>query len=186
MKEGAPLTRFKQGVFRDFQRGAYKLGLTGLRVLQRPEKLTSNTRKTRQMWVEEIIRPRTMPWQTRVRRYQPLLVGLGVLIFLAGVILVIWKIPQQQVAPWRAKLEQQKNTPYLSPGDYLRLQSDARKLENDARIAVIQALGGAALIIALYFTAKTLRTTQEGQITDRFTKAINQLGETDQKSWQSA
>jgi hypothetical protein len=33
------------------------------------------------------------------------------------------------------------------------------------------------LFIGLYFTAKTLRTTQEGQITDRFTKAINQLGE---------
>jgi hypothetical protein len=52
------------------------------------------------------------------------------------------------------------------------------KLESDARTAVIQALGGAALLIGLYSTSKTLRTTQEGQITDRFTKAINQLGET--------
>src|SRR5262249_680859 len=29
----------------------------------------------------------------------------------------------------------------------------------------------------LYFTSQTLRTTQEGQITDRFTKAIAQLGD---------
>src|SRR5262249_20605764 len=39
-------------------------------------------------------------------------------------------------------------------------------------------LGGAALLVGLYFTSQTLRTTQEGQITDRFTKAITQLGDT--------
>src|SRR5262249_338013 len=44
-------------------------------------------------------------------------------------------------------------------------------------------VGGAAALGALYFTAltlqtsqATLRTTQEGQITDRFTKAIDLLG----------
>jgi hypothetical protein len=36
----------------------------------------------------------------------------------------------------------------------------------------------AILLIGLYFTARTLWTTQEGQITDRFTKAIDQLGKT--------
>src|SRR4030095_3240581 len=41
-----------------------------------------------------------------------------------------------------------------------------------------QILGGAALLVGLYFTSQTLRTTQEGQITDRFTKAITQLGDT--------
>lgn len=55
---------------------------------------------------------------------------------------------------------------------------DVAKLESDARTAIIQALGGAAVLLGLYFTAKTWRTTQEGQITDRFTKAINQLVET--------
>jgi len=46
-----------------------------------------------------------------------------------------------------------------------------------------QILGGAALLLGLLFTALTLRTgqetlrvNQEGQITDRFTKAIEQLG----------
>ena len=51
------------------------------------------------------------------------------------------------------------------------------KQESDTRTTVLQVIGGAVLFIGLYFTAKTLRTTQEGQITDRFTKAINQLGE---------
>jgi hypothetical protein len=66
----------------------------------------------------------------------------------------------------------------LKPHERLQLEHDARKLENDARTALIQGLGGVAILIGLYFTAKTWRTTQEGQITDRFTKAINQLGET--------
>jgi hypothetical protein len=51
-------------------------------------------------------------------------------------------------------------------------------MENDAHTTLIQAVGGAAFLFGLYFTARTWRTTQEGQITDRFTKAINQLGET--------
>lgn len=42
---------------------------------------------------------------------------------------------------------------------------------------MVQAMGGLAILAGLFLTAKTLRTTQEGQITDRFTKAINQLGE---------
>jgi hypothetical protein len=52
---------------------------------------------------------------------------------------------------------------------------------------VVQALGGIAVLIGIYFAwanlkttqigrAETLRLTNEGQITDRFTKAIDQLG----------
>jgi hypothetical protein len=92
------------------------------------------------------------------------------------VILAVWKIPQRQLAPLKAKIQRERNS--LQPQDRLKLESDARKLQNDARTALIQAIGGLALLIGLYFTAKTLRTTQEGQITDRFSKAINQLGET--------
>jgi plastocyanin len=39
----------------------------------------------------------------------------------------------------------------------------------------VQILAGLFLIFGLYFTRKTLLTTQEGQITDRFTKAVDQL-----------
>jgi pentapeptide repeat protein len=62
---------------------------------------------------------------------------------------------------------------------------------------VVQSLGGSAVLIGIYFAWANLRTTQEaqkdtqknqtetlritteGQITDRFTKAIDQLGATD-------
>lgn len=56
-------------------------------------------------------------------------------------------------------------------------------LEFKAWQTALQFAGGAALLVGLYFThqtlltsQETLRTTQEGQITERFTKAIEQLG----------
>jgi hypothetical protein len=39
-------------------------------------------------------------------------------------------------------------------------------------------VGGSALLFGLYFTAQTLRINREGQITERFTRAIDQLGAT--------
>jgi hypothetical protein len=42
-----------------------------------------------------------------------------------------------------------------------------------------QLLGGAVLLIGLYWTAKNVQVNREGQITERFTRAIEQLGETD-------
>src|SRR5262249_21472271 len=60
------------------------------------------------------------------------------------------------------------------------------KIENEARKTLSQIIGGIVLIIGLLFTGVNLAVTQreaersrsldqEGQITDRFTKAINQL-----------
>jgi hypothetical protein len=40
-------------------------------------------------------------------------------------------------------------------------------------------LGGTALLSGLYFTWRTLQVNREGLITDRFTRAIDQLGKTD-------
>src|SRR4029450_5434869 len=55
---------------------------------------------------------------------------------------------------------------------------DRIDLESKSRQTLAQILGGAALLVGLYFTSQTLRTMQEGQITDRFTKAITQVGDT--------
>src|SRR5205085_43814 len=43
-------------------------------------------------------------------------------------------------------------------------------------------LGGMVVLVGVYFTWQQLITTQEGQITDRFTKAIDQLGKSDSPS----
>jgi hypothetical protein len=130
-------------------------------------------------------------------RYKKLLQGFVILVVSMGVLFAIIWIPKRQVAPWRNILENYKGSPQkLATTEYLKLENDARKLENDARTTLVQAFGGLALLIGLLFTwrnvraterisqetlrisQETLRISQQGQITERFTKATNQLGET--------
>jgi hypothetical protein len=49
--------------------------------------------------------------------------------------------------------------------------------KKDLVLAVAQILGGTALLSGLYFTWRTLQVNREGQITERFTRAIDQLGD---------
>jgi len=70
---------------------------------------------------------------------------------------------------------------------------DRLAAESAFRQTLVQLVGGIALLGGFYFTAQTLRTsqetlrinqktletTQQGQITERFTKAIEQLGNTE-------
>jgi hypothetical protein len=106
-------------------------------------------------------------WHALPLQHKVLLLGLGALILL----LAIWKVPQWQAASWQGRIE----------------PKDVAKLENDARTTLVQAVGGLALLIGLLFTwrnvkatertsQETLRISQEGQLTERFTRAIDQLG----------
>jgi Pentapeptide repeats (8 copies) len=60
---------------------------------------------------------------------------------------------------------------YIAPG-----KAGERK---DLILTTAQILGGTALLSGLYFTWRTLQVNREGQITERFTRAIDQLGATD-------
>jgi uncharacterized protein YjbI with pentapeptide repeats len=53
--------------------------------------------------------------------------------------------------------------------------------KKDLVLAMAQILAGTALLSGLYFTWRTLQVNREGQITERFTRAIDQLGQTDDK-----
>lgn len=53
--------------------------------------------------------------------------------------------------------------------------------ENEARKTLAQVIGGALVLAGLYSSMQTLNLSREGQITDRFTKAIDQLGALDDK-----
>jgi uncharacterized protein YjbI with pentapeptide repeats len=53
---------------------------------------------------------------------------------------------------------------------------DLAKLENDARTTLVQALGGLVLLVGLYFTLRNLQLAQDRQITERYTRAVEQLG----------
>ena len=48
--------------------------------------------------------------------------------------------------------------------------------KNDVRTTLLQGLAGAFLLVGLYLTYRTIQVNREGQITDRFTRAIDQLG----------
>jgi hypothetical protein len=50
--------------------------------------------------------------------------------------------------------------------------------KKDLVLALAQILAGTALLSGLYFTWRTLQVNREGQITERFTRAIEQLGAT--------
>jgi hypothetical protein len=114
------------------------------------------------LWLAWFI-PRSAGWRSTVSRFvheNPVFVValLSSLVFLLPFWLVLWKLPQWQVVA----------VPEVK---------DRLDLESKFRQTLAQILGGAALLIGLYFTSQTLLTTQEGQITDRFTKAITQLGD---------
>lgn len=86
----------------------------------------------------------------------PILIVIALLIILFA----LWEIPKWQLASWKASLE----------------PKDLAELENEARRTWAQILGGLVILIGLYFTWQTVRVSQEGQITERFTRAIDQLG----------
>ena len=85
-----------------------------------------------------------------------LLGGLGVLVL---VVLALWHVPQ-----WQA--EHVKEDPY-----------QLAKLTDEYRRTLAQILGGLGLLYGLYLGWRRVRAAEEGQITDRFTKAIAQLGD---------
>ena len=96
----------------------------------------------------------TASYAAHFLRTHLLFIGVLLLILLY---LLLGKYPQQQVAA-------------------VRDRKDRIDLEAKSRQTLAQIVGGAVLLVGLYFTAQTLRITQEGQITERFTKAIDQLG----------
>jgi hypothetical protein len=60
-------------------------------------------------------------------------------------------------------------------GDRLKQEDVRLKALNDARVTGLQALGVVALIVGSVLTWRTVRLTREGQITDRYAKAVENL-----------
>src|SRR5271165_1834815 len=98
--------------------------------------------------------------------FASLSLGAGALLALAILLAILWKVPQWQV------------------GRVRRLDAKERfDRVNEARKTLATILGGAAFLVGGFFTLQHLRVAQqnlevsrEGQITDRFSKAIEQLG----------
>ena len=90
-----------------------------------------------------------------------------ILLFSSAIIIVwlIWKVPQWQTSGIGVE------------------DKDRAKIENAARSNVVQTFGGLFIFVTAYFswrnlqvTQQNLVVTQEKQVTERFAKAIEQLG----------
>ncbi len=94
----------------------------------------------------------------------------GVIVLAALMIVLLWKVPQVQVEKYvnAAKTD----------GRPLEAK-DRFNIENEARRTLATTLGAIVLLGGAYFTWRNIKVAQEGQITDRFTKAIEQLGAVD-------
>jgi hypothetical protein len=66
--------------------------------------------------------------------------------------------------------------PLMTRGEEFKSAADRLKAENDIRTAGLQLLAGAVLALGAVFTGITLVFNREGQITERFTRAVEQLG----------
>jgi ABC-type Fe3+ transport system permease subunit len=101
--------------------------------------------------------------------------GVGWMLAAAGVLavllLVVFVVPRLLYPPPPAArfagVAQEKR---------IELETNRLKLQNDARATLLQALAGGVLLLGAYFTWRQLGVTREGQITDRYTKAVDQLG----------
>src|SRR5664280_1973712 len=114
-------------------------------------------------WQELQVLPQSPAWGW--------IVALGFAALAVTGVVVLWKGPQWQVA----RVE----------GLDSKERFDKR---NEARKTLATIIGGVAFLTGGYFTwrnfslaQESVRISQEGQITDRFSKAIAQLGETDSK-----
>jgi hypothetical protein len=106
----------------------------------------------------------------RVSFFRVIISILAVVVFVA-IAYLLWKIPL-----W-----------YFANSESILQPQDLFKLQNEMRASLAQGLGAIVLIIGLLFTWRNLRITQEtseknrviaqeGQLTERFSKAIEQLG----------
>jgi uncharacterized protein YjbI with pentapeptide repeats len=97
---------------------------------------------------------------------------LGAILFLAvvaGLVIAVQLIPEWQVK--RASVRSSAPNPEAKT-----TPAEVASLQNEMRKTLIQVVGGAFAIIALYFTYRRVRVSEQGHITDRYTKAIEQLG----------
>lgn len=82
------------------------------------------------------------------------------IIVIIVAVYLLWKLPKWQI---------QKAREELQPNERV-------DLEIKARSTLAQILGGLLLLVGFYSTWKSIHIAQEGQITERFTRAVEQLG----------
>ncbi len=94
---------------------------------------------------------------------------LFVLAVIGSLLIAVQELPEWQVKRASVRPTAGKQEKETTPADVAALQNEMRK-------TFVQVVGGAFAVIALYLTWRRVRVTEQGHITDRYTKAIEQLG----------
>lgn len=104
----------------------------------------------------------------------------GVIAFLVVV------LPHREAAPLARKINHYKKSPKPDPEKLATLEKGRIDTENAIRASVIQGLGGMAVLVGIYFAYQNLKAAQRNvliaedkQVTERFSKAVEMLGNKD-------
>jgi hypothetical protein len=112
------------------------------------------------------------PWARRERRWA-LPAGAAAIIVLA--LLALWVV-WVAVPRWTVPDASEADLRDVPAEARWQAQDSRRKLRNDARTTLLQGLGGLAVLVGATAALRQVRVAREGQVTERFTRAIDQLG----------
>ena len=98
--------------------------------------------------------------------------ALMMCVLLAALVVVIVVVPRWLYRPLSASDLQG----IASPQVRIQLQQAQSQLANDARSSVLQGLAGLLVVFGAIATWRQVHISREGQITDRFSRAVDQLG----------
>jgi len=128
---------------------------------------------------ERSIQPFADWWWEQTRGARPtiaialkrVLLGAALAMTVASLVWAVQVLPEWQVRRAGAHVTGDK------PGSPTT-SVDVAILQNEMRKTFVQVLGGVFVVLALYLTYRRTIVTEQGHITDRYTKAIEQLGAT--------
>jgi hypothetical protein len=132
-------------------------------------------------------------WHFARRKSGFILIALGITTFLA-----LWVIQQNNVNKLEAKISSLKNNIDLADKninagrsrdqsftiekklslekDILVIEKDKSTIQNGVYTTLVQALGGIILSITAYIGYRNFKVTEDKQVTERFSKSIEHLG----------
>jgi Pentapeptide repeats (8 copies) len=113
-----------------------------------------------------------------IENRKAVLIVVGSLVCIGLLFIAIWKVPELLVRGYHGKLDSSAISK-LTPQELIQLQKDLITAENNARMTFAQTLGGIALLFGLALTYRNIKVTEEGKLTERFSKAVELLGNKD-------